>query len=113
MDKIKIRLQKIFKDKNIYIFTLITILFFGIFCIPQFATDTYSVFTSGVRESTLHFLRNGRIITAIFNVLSMKVLKLGYRGTYVFSYILAIMFTIISLYKLNKLIKKRSERRFN
>lgn len=104
--KIKDKLKKILCDKNLYIFSVITILFFGEFCILQYAPDTYSVFTNDLKHTVLHFLSCGRFVTGVASYFTMGILKLENNATYALSYGLAIICTIISLYRLNNLIKK-------
>ena len=106
MEKIKSKCQEIICDKNLYIFSIITMIFWGAFCIMQYAPDTYDVFTNGVKNSVLHFFTCGRYITGIALIFAMRILNLGNKGIYYLSYIFAIICTIISLYRLNKLIKK-------
>lgn len=106
MEEIKEKLKKLVSDKELYIFSMITILFFGAFCMLQYAPDTYSVFTNNLKHSVLHFLSCGRFVTAAATYFAMGILKLGNEGTYVLSYVFAMLCTIISLYRLNTLIKK-------
>ena len=63
MEKIKIKIKEIFLDKNLYIFSAITILFFGVFCVMQYAPDTYSVFATNLTDIVSHFFSCGRIVT--------------------------------------------------
>ena len=106
MEKIKNKLKEIFSDKELYIFTVITILFFGAFCMIQYAPDTYSVFANDLNNTVKHFMSCGRFITAIATYIVMGLFKIDNVGTYIISYGFAIVCTIISMYKLNKLIKK-------
>lgn len=106
MESIKAKLKEIFNDKELYLFSVITILFFGAFCVLQYAPDTYSVFTNDLKHTILHFLSCGRFVTGIATYFSMGLLKLGKEGTYFLSYSFAMICTIVSLYKLNKLLKK-------
>ena len=91
--------------KNILIFTILAIVFFGIFINIEYATDTYAVFTVGAREDTMHFLESGRFVTAIATVL-IKLLNLGGYQIYFISYLLSIISLVISLYILEKIINK-------
>lgn len=102
----KTKLKELLKDKELYIFSVITILFFGAFCILQYAPDTYSVFTNDLKHTVLHFLSCGRFVTGAAAYFAMGMLKLGQEGTYLLSYSFAVICMIISLYRLNKLIKK-------
>lgn len=104
--KIKDKLKEIFYSKELYIFSVITMLFFGAFCVLQYAPDTYSVFTNDLKHTVLHFLSCGRFVTGAASYFAMGILKLGNQGIYMLSYGFGIICTIISLYKLNKLIKK-------
>ena len=100
------RLKKILFDKELYIFTGITILFFGALCMIQYAPDTYSVFTNDLSNTIKHFMSCGRFVTAFATYIVMGLFNLDNIGTYIISYGFAILCTIISMYKLNKLLKK-------
>ena len=63
MEKMKNKIKETFLDKNLYIFSMITILFFGVFCIMQYAPDTYSVFATNLTDIVSHFFSCGRIVT--------------------------------------------------
>lgn len=106
MGKLKNKVKEIFCTKELYIFSVITMLFFGAFCMLQYAPDTYSVFTNEIRHTVLHFLSCGRFVTGIATYFAMRICRLENEGIYALSYSFAIICTVISLYKLNKLIKK-------
>lgn len=106
MKKIKEKAKSVFLDKKLYLFTIITFLFFGIYCLMQFAPDTYSVFTNSVKQNTSHFLSCGRVVTALFFYMTMGVLKWSNTAIYMISYSIAIICMIASLYLLYKLFKK-------
>ena len=106
MEKIKIKIKEIFLDKNLYIFSAITILFFGVFCVMQYAPDTYSVFATNLTDIVSHFFSCGRIVTGAVLYIVRGLLNIGNYGTYLLSYGFAILCTIISLYKLNKLVNQ-------
>lgn len=110
MESIKAKLKEVFTDKEFYIFSIITIVFFGIFCILQYAPDTYMVFASDLKEIANQFLTAGRFVTATAAYLIMVILKLGQHESYLLSYLFAMICTIISLYRFNKLIKKDSKK---
>lgn len=105
METIKSKIKDIIQDKKIYIFSLITVLFFGMFCILQYAPDTYSVFTNGVKNTVLHFISCGRYVTGFSFAFVTKILNLTNNGIYYLSYVFAIICTVISLYKLSKLLQ--------
>ena len=100
------KIKEIFERKEIYIFSIITILFFGAFSILQYAPDTYSVFTDNLRNTVIHFLSCGRFVTGAFTYFFIRVLNLSNEKFYILSYSIAILCTIISLYRLNQLLKK-------
>ena len=104
--KIKERVIEVFKDKELYIFAIITVLFFGAFFLLQYAPDTYSVFTNTIRHTVKHFFSCGRYVSGVAAYFAIEILSFDNLGVYIASYILAIICTIASLYKLNKLIKK-------
>lgn len=106
MKRVKEKILDMTHDKDLYIFTLITLVFFGIFLCMQYALDTYSVFTEGAKNITIHFASCGRFITALFTSLTLGILKLNEYIVYYISYGLAIICTILSLYKFNKIIKE-------
>ena len=77
MEKFKEKTKEIITDKNLYIFTIVTIVFFGALCKLQYAPDTYSVFTNDLMHSVKHFLSCGRIVTAVAAYVVMGILKLS------------------------------------
>ena len=106
MEKFKEKTKEIITDKNLYMFTIITIVFFGALCKLQYAPDTYSVFTNDLMHSVKHFLSCGRIVTAVAAYVVMGILKLNNEWTYILSYVFAMVCMITALYRLNKLIQK-------
>ena len=105
-------IKEIFHNKKIYIFAVITMMFFGIFCKVQYAPDTYSVFTNSVSVSVAHFFSCGRYITGLATGFLMGILHLSNTKIYYVSYLFAILFMVISIYKLDKLIEKRVKNKF-
>ena len=112
MDKMMKEIKEIFHNKKIYIFVVITMMFFGIFCKVQYAPDTYSVFTNSVSVSVAHFFSCGRYITGLATGFLMGILHLSNTKVYYVSYLFAILFMVISIYKLDKLIEKRVKNKF-
>lgn len=94
------------KDKKIYLYSLVTVLFFGIFLFMQYAPDTYYVFSTNVNNNIEHFCSCGRFVTAIFMQIFMGVLNLSDKVVYSISYIIAIICTILSMYTLDEIIKE-------
>ena len=101
MDKIKY----IFKDTKIYLFTIITLCFFGAFARLQYAPDTYNVFSNTTRIIVTHFFTCGRFVTGIIAGICLEF-NLSDNVIYILSYSFAIICTIISLYRLFNLIDK-------
>ena len=112
MDKIMKKIKEIFYDKKIYIFAVVTMMFFGIFCKVQYAPDTYFVFTNSVLLSVAHFFSCGRYITGLVTGFLIGILHLSNTKIYYVSYLFAILFMVISIYKLDKLIEKRVKNKF-
>ena len=106
MENIIKKIEQTFKDKKLYIFAIITIAFFGIFSKVQYAPDTYSVFTNPVDVSVAHFFSCGRYVTGLATSIFMGTLNLSNTAIYFLSYGFAILFMIISLYKLDKIVGK-------
>ncbi len=100
MEKIKNAL----KDNKLYIFLLITLLFFGSFIRMEFATDTYNVFGTPAKEIISHFLLSGRMVTALWYAI-VKFMHMGNLAIYLSSFAIAIISCTLSLYKLYKIIK--------
>ena len=105
------KLKNIFKDYKLYIFFLITIVFFGTYAKMQFAVDTYSVFAMPTRDIVNHFLSSGRILSAMWFAL-VGVLRLGITSKNILTYSIAILSTTIALYKLNLIVKKFIQNNF-
>ena len=100
--KNKINKQNI---KDIIFFFIISIIFFGIFINIEYATDTYTVFSVGAKQDIIHFLGSGRFVTAFFTLIA-RILNLGETSIYVISFMMAIISLVLSLYEMNKIIKK-------
>ena len=96
MERIKNKVKEIVCKKELYVFLLITILFFGAMYRLQYAPDTYNVFTNPLRASVKHFLSCGRFVTGIAMYGVRGILQIGNEGTYFLSYGFAIICTVIS-----------------
>lgn len=103
---LKKKIIEFFKDKKLYIFLGITLLFFGMFVKMDFATDTYAVIGNDKAEILSNFLRSGRFITAFFFSI-FKALPINVVVVYRISYIVAIISITLSMYKLYKLIENK------
>ncbi len=106
METLKSSIKKILTDKKLYLFGIFTLLFFGIYSIMQYAPDTYSVFTNTTRQNLTHLFSCGRLVTGVFICGTIGILKLNPITVYMISYGLAIICTIISLYKIYKLFEE-------
>lgn len=112
IEKIKNYIKLLVTDKKLYIYGIITLAFFGIFCHMQFAPDTYSVLAKSAKEITLHFFSCGRFVTGIFIYIFKAKTNIGNDKLYYISYSLAMIFFILSLYKLDKIISKEIKNRY-
>ena len=93
LTKIKENVLKTIKDKKFYMFLITTLLFFGVFIVKQYATDSYTYFNTSSRELLKHILSLGRIVTGIFWAIFSFT---NYDITYMVSFILAITFSLIA-----------------
>lgn len=83
-------------------YVLITIVFFGIFLRPDYATDTYADVMASSEHILENFLRGGRLITAL-GYAFFKVLHIDVRIVCVISFMLAVGCLILALYVLEEL----------
>ena len=102
MEFLKKKLE-ILKDKNLYLFLAVTLIFFGIFIIKDYTIDSYIFFQETWKEPFLHFLDLGRIVTAM---LWLIVSWTNYDIFYIVSIIIAFITTTLSMYELNKILEK-------
>lgn len=98
--------KDIFKDTNLYLCGVITIVFFCVFMSMQYAPDTYFAFTNTTRAVMNQFLTGGRLVTAFVAGICIGIMKMNDKIIYSLSYILAIICTTICLYKLSNLLNK-------
>lgn len=101
----KIKILKVFTNKKIILYIIIALIFFGILINMEYATDTYSVFTTGAREDAIHFMQSGRFVSAFVTIIC-KVLNLQSKTIYILSYFIALIALITSLCELDKIIEK-------
>ena len=99
------RLKEIFKDKKLYIFLAISLLFFGLLVRINFSVDTYLLFASKDLGYVSEYVRSGRLITVAFFKL-MQLLRFGINMMYFASYLLAIICTTLSMYFISDLFNK-------
>ena len=97
--------MKIFKDKALYIYLIISILFFGTFIKLNFSVDTYLLFASKNMSYIREFISSGRLLTAgMFMV--FQLLRMNCETMYLVSFILATIFNTLSMYELSNITKK-------
>ena len=102
----KIRKMIIDKKNILYLYCLlVTLIFFGGFCLLQFAPDTYSVFASDPLIIASHFGSCGRYVTQFLVFISMHVLNLPHIVIYYLSYFLALLCIVISISRVFNLMK--------
>lgn len=99
------KLKQILTDRKFWFSMLISILFFGTFAKMEYATDTYAVLENSATEMFKHFLTAGRFVTAIAYGI-IKILHIGEKTAYTLSFILAVICTSLSVYKLDKIFSK-------
>ena len=95
-------LEKI-KDKNLYIFLAITIIFFGVFILKDYTVDSYLFFQETWREPFYHLASLGRLVTAIFWLIFSWT---NFDIAYIASFLLAIISTTFSMYECNRILKR-------
>lgn len=100
----KNKVKNILLNKNLWFFTAITIIFFGILTQMEFAVDTYATLTFSLKEFIYQFVSSGRFALVLIGEI-LKILKLKSETIYMISYITAIICMIVSLYKLYKIVE--------
>jgi len=101
----KEKIIRLLKDKYLYVFFIITLVFFGVFIRINYTTDTYAVI--GMDHSLIikNFFQSGRYITGLlFKIIF--ALNIGIVKTYLLSYFFAVIFATLSQYKLFSIIKQ-------
>lgn len=101
----KEKVKKIIQDKNLWLFTVITLLFFGILARMEFATDTYATLTFSLKEFAGQFISSGRFLLVVVGGI-LKVLSIKSETIYCISFLLAIICMIVSMYKLYNIIEE-------
>lgn len=100
------------QDKNLYICFLVTMVFFGIFIVTEYATDTYLDFVLPARTIFDDvFLHSGRFITSFCWGVAY-VLKFSDKLIYFSSYLLAIICITLSVYNLFLVMNKKIKKEF-
>ena len=98
--------KKEIMNKNLYIFFIIALFFFGAFSKMQFSTDTFAVIRSEPNGILNNFLYSGRIITAIFYKIFINI-NISQNIVYLLSTIIAFIGIAISMYEIFKLLKNK------
>lgn len=96
-------MKKILKDKKIWLFLGIALIFFGGMTKPEYTSDSYLFFKETWREPFFHFLGLGRFLSGF---LWIVLCKTNFNFMYEVSYIISIIVTTLSLYKLNELLER-------
>ena len=100
-----------FKDKKLYLFLGVVVLFFGFLYRINFSVDTYLLFASPNYSYVREYLGAGRIFTwLLFYV--MGLIKIPHIVMYLVSYILGIVLLTIAIYELNKILDKYIDNKF-
>lgn len=90
------------KFKCLFLCLIAVLLLFGINCIPEFATDTYSGIYYPVWKVMLN--NNGRLISTLILFIFEEWFCLPFTTAYIFSYVSAIVFLTFSLYFLADIV---------
>lgn len=98
-------MKKILKDKEIYVFLLIVLVFFSPFIIMNYSVDTYLLLASPRLRYVYEYISAGRFLTAGFFFIQ-GFLHLPEYIMYISSYILAAVAATFSMYELNKVLDK-------
>ena len=98
-------MSKLLKDKKLYLLLLIVIMFFGNLMLMNYSVDTYLLLASPKLMYVYEFVSAGRPITATFFFIQ-GLLHLPNYFMYISSYILAVIFSTLSIYELNKILDK-------
>ena len=94
-----------FKDKKLYLFLGIVIVFFGLLFRMNYSVDTYLLLSSPKMAYTTEYLKAGRVFTYLL-FSGMGLLKIPHYIMYLVSYISGIVILTIALYELNKIFDK-------
>ena len=100
------KLKELYNNRKIILFyTMITLIFFGIFAKIEYATDTYATFSFSLNEFGNIFSASGRFLTVFCGTI-VRLLKISDNICYLLSFILAVLSMIFSQYKLYNIIKE-------
>lgn len=110
-EKIYNAVNNILFDKKLYIYIIIVIAYFGIFCHMQFAPDTYAVLSSDAKGITTHLCSCGRFVTGVFIYIFKAKIPIANDRLYYISYGIAMTFMVLSMYKLDRIINKEVKNR--
>lgn len=99
------RIKEILKDSKLYIFSAITLIFFGFLYKLEYSVDSYPLFQEDTNTYFDWFIKSGRFISAII-LKTLRSIGLGDADKmYYFSFLMAIILMIISLYILYDTLK--------
>lgn len=104
------KIKEALKDKKLYFFFIITLLFFGMFAKMDFATDTYAVIGNDKSEILANFLQSGRFITAFFFAI-FKMMNIKISIVYVLSFTLSVISISMAMYIIDKILLKEKANR--
>ena len=109
MEKMIDKFKKIISCKKnfLYLYSLLfTLIFFGGFCLLQYAPDTYSVFSSDPLVIAAHFGSCGRYVTQFLIFITMHILNLPHIVIYYLSYLLSLICIVISISRVFNLMSE-------
>jgi len=108
---IKRRLKDVFTNPIFYIFLLISILFFGIFCRIDYACDTYTLFSNNVWKPVATFAKAGRFVTSGFMFI-VKYFNISVNAAYTFSFLFAIFTLSVALFKMYQISYRLTNKKY-
>ena len=85
-------IKNILTDNVWWIFTAITLIFFGTLYKMEFAVDTYATLSFTMKEFINQFASSGRFLL-IFVGIIFKILNFNNKTIYILSYLMAITFS--------------------
>lgn len=101
----KTYIKKFLNNKELLIYSVITIVFFGIFLNIEYAVDSYATFSFNIQELYDQFAPCGRFMIVLVGTV-LKFFNFNDKIVYLLSFLFGITCMIIAQYKLYYLIKE-------
>lgn len=101
------KIKKLF-NKELFLYLVVSLIFFGALINKEFAVDTYATFSFSIKEFIRQFISSGRFLLAFLGAI-LKFFKISDNNSYFISFAVAIICTGISMYKMYCIIDKDIE----